>query len=180
MKQILRSAIHLFIIFVLATQLHYETAEAQGPPPPPPPPDLSGTILNTKHNLSVSGPGTVKSTTEDRVCIFCHTPHNADTNVPYLWNRSDPADNYIPYQSTTLYSTVGQPTGASKMCLSCHDGTIALGALLTEQFEIPFSGGIRFMPEGDTKLGTDLSDDHPISLVYNNTLASNNSEIKFL
>jgi hypothetical protein len=28
-----------------------------------------GSILHTKHNLSVSGPGPIKSPTEDRVCI---------------------------------------------------------------------------------------------------------------
>ncbi|VAX19401.1 Cytochrome c family protein, partial [hydrothermal vent metagenome] len=35
-------------------------------------------VRNTKHNLSVSGPGTVKASTETRVCVFCHTPHQAN------------------------------------------------------------------------------------------------------
>ncbi|VAW45953.1 Cytochrome c family protein, partial [hydrothermal vent metagenome] len=34
-------------------------------------------IVNTKHNLSASGPGTLKATTESRVCVFCHTPHGS-------------------------------------------------------------------------------------------------------
>ena len=34
-------------------------------------------IVNSKHNLSLSGPGDIKSATEADVCIFCHTPHNA-------------------------------------------------------------------------------------------------------
>ncbi len=136
-----------------------------------------GNILDTKHNLSVTGPGLVKSLTEDRVCIFCHTPFNLKKDIPYLWNRQVSVTNYIPYQSSTLYATVGQPTGASKLCLSCHDGTIAFGALVTETSEIMFAGGIRFMPEGPAKLGTDLSDDHPVSFVYDSSLAISNGEL---
>jgi predicted CXXCH cytochrome family protein len=129
-------------------------------------PASAGSILESKHNLSLSGPGAVRAAAEDRVCIFCHTPHRARTDTPYLWNRSDTGSRYIPYHSTTLYASVGQPTGASKLCLSCHDGTIAMGAVVSEQQEIPFQGGIRFMPEGQTKLGTDLSDDHPVSFLF--------------
>jgi len=137
----------------------------------------SDSILDTKHNLSLSGPGPVKSTTEGEVCIFCHAPHHARRDIPYLWNRSDATVNYIPYASSTLHATVGQPTGASKLCLSCHDGTVALGALLTRPQEVPFAGGIRFMPEGRAKLGTDLSDDHPVSLVFDSALAVSNAEL---
>jgi len=136
-----------------------------------------GGILDTKHNLSVGGPGPVKSTTEEEICIFCHTPHNARRDIPYLWNRSDTTINYLPYQSSTLYAAVGQPTGASKLCLSCHDGTIALGALLTLPQEVPFAGGLRFIPEGPAKIGSDISDDHPVSLVYDSSLVARNGEL---
>jgi len=160
---------------------------SQGPPPPPPPPPpstpppppappSSATLMDTKHNLSVSGPGTIKALAEERLCIFCHTPHNARRDVPYLWNRQDSTANYTPYQSTTLFATVGQPTGASKLCLSCHDGTIALGAIKSGP-EIVFAGGIRFLPAGHSNLGTDLSDDHPISFVYDDILAVSNGEL---
>ncbi len=118
-------------------------------------------IVDTVHNLSISGPGPIKSTTEDEICVFCHTPHKARRDVPYLWNRADSTVNYTTYASSTLFAAVGQPTGASKMCLSCHDGTIALGAVLTRPAEIPFAGGIRFLPAGPSRLGTDISDDHP-------------------
>jgi predicted CXXCH cytochrome family protein len=134
-------------------------------------------IIDTKHNLSISGPGPVRALSEEQVCIFCHTPHKARPDIPYLWNRADSTINYIPYQSSTLYASVGQPTGASKLCLSCHDGTIALGALVSESVEIPFIGGIRFIPEGPTKLGSDLSDDHPVSFAFDSTLALNNTEL---
>lgn len=134
-------------------------------------------ISDTKHNLSISGPGPIKSTVEEEICVFCHTPHRARRDIPYLWNRADSTANYTTYESSTLYATVGQPTGASKLCLSCHDGTIALGAVLSRPTEVPFAGGVRFFPEGPSKLGTDLSDDHPVSFVYDENLAATNGEL---
>ncbi len=134
-------------------------------------------IATTKHNLSISGPGPIKSTTEQEICIYCHTPHRARTTTGLLWNREDSTAAYTQYQSSSLHAIVGQPTGASKLCLSCHDGTIALGDLVSRQMEIPFAGGIRFLPDGDTKLGTDLSDDHPVSFVYDESLAIQNGEL---
>lgn len=137
----------------------------------------SADIATTKHNLSISGPGSVKSTTEQEICVFCHTPHRARTTTGLLWNREDSAAVYAQYQSSSAHAIVGQPTGASKLCLSCHDGTIALGELVSRQLEIPFAGGIRFMPPGDTRLGTDISDDHPVSFVYDESLAIDNGEL---
>jgi len=135
-------------------------------------------ILISKHNLSTSGPGTVKSTTESRVCIFCHTPHNTHPGIPYLWNRSEQATPYIPYESSTMVASPGQPTGASRLCLSCHDGTIALGAVLSREEEIPFVGGIRWLtPDRPSYLGIDLSDDHPISFKYLDSLSGSNTQL---
>jgi len=37
-------------------------------------------IATTKHNLSVAGPGNVKSIDETEICVFCHTPHRAIKN----------------------------------------------------------------------------------------------------
>jgi predicted CXXCH cytochrome family protein len=64
------------------------------------------------------------------------------------------------------------------VCLSCHDGTIALGSVFSESKELPFSGGIRFIPQGPSRLGTDLSDDHPISFVYHSYLAGQKGELR--
>ncbi|MEW5733233.1 MAG: cytochrome c3 family protein [Thermodesulfobacteriota bacterium] len=134
----------------------------------------AGSIVTTRHNLSVSGPGDIKAESESRICIFCHTPHKGRTDVSYLWNRRDSTTSYTIYHSTTLAGPApGQPTGASKLCLSCHDGTIALGAVTSRTTEIPFSGGIRFIPAGRaSRLSTDLSDDHPVSLYYQSSYAS--------
>jgi predicted CXXCH cytochrome family protein len=136
-------------------------------------------IRSTKHNLSISGPGPITASSESRICIFCHIPHQKGSAIRYLWNRSDPANPYFPYFSSTLKADVGQPTGASRMCLSCHDGTIALGAIASSPTEIPLKGGVRFMPEDSaSNLGTDLSDDHPISFVYDEMLSLDNRQLR--
>jgi predicted CXXCH cytochrome family protein len=128
-------------------------------------------VLNTPHNLSASGPGTIRAASEEQVCIFCHTPHNASPIMP-LWNRSMPVAAYTVYSSNALDAQPGQPTGSSKLCLSCHDGTIALGSIVSRDQRIAMAGGITTLPAGSSNLGTDLSDDHPISFRYDTFLAS--------
>ena len=91
----------------------------------------SSDMLNTKHNLSVSGTGTTRALTETRICVFCHTPHNAEASSP-LWNKGLEPQTYQVYASPTskVVQKLGitpQPSGPTKLCLSCHDGTIALG-----------------------------------------------------
>jgi predicted CXXCH cytochrome family protein len=136
-------------------------------------------IRSTKHDLSISGTGDIGASSENQVCIFCHIPHREGSKMAYLWNRSSPLNPYTPYDSSTLKADVGQPTGSSRMCLSCHDGTIALGAIASTPAEIPFKGGIRFMPDNrPSNLGTDLSDDHPVSFSYDTALSRENVELK--
>ncbi len=128
-----------------------------------------GRIAETVHNLSASGPGVVRAVSEQQICIFCHAPHHTSGARP-LWNHEFSIASYTIYQSSTLNAQPGQPTGASKLCLSCHDGTIALGSVLSRQDHIRMMGG-DFLPAGLTNLGTDLSDDHPISFQYTPGLA---------
>lgn len=143
-------------------------------------------ILGTKHNLSTSGTGAIHVTTGTaEVCVFCHTPHGADTAVSApLWNRAVNIAGYTMYSSPTYDAvTDAQPTGVSQACLSCHDGTIAFDALRN----LPGSGG--YTPIGSTppsagwtfvgagagnvmpttsvaNLGQDLRNDHPVSMEY--------------
>lgn len=124
-------------------------------------------ILSSKHNLSSWGPGEFKALVEDRVCIFCHTPHNATPLTP-LWNRKIlEGTTYDLYESSTLKVTLSQPTGPSRLCLGCHDGTVGLGAVMS------VTGGIAMTKEltaRTTMLGTDLRNDHPFSFSYNDAL----------
>ncbi len=134
-------------------------------------------IIDTPHNLSVTGPGPIVAATEQRVCVFCHTPHAASPVHP-LWNRFEPVGAYTVYSSSSLDAVPGQPTGTSKMCLSCHDGTIALGSVVSQGQVIQMSGGVTTMPISDANLQTDLSDDHPVSFRYDSVLAGQDPKLR--
>ncbi len=125
-------------------------------------------IAHTMHNLSPSGPGQIRENQAAGVCIFCHTPHNARPTRA-LWNRELPGITYKLYESSTLEAQVTQPTGSSRLCLSCHDGILALGELRVRD------NGVRFATLGQltgrTSFGVNLSNDHPVSFLYNSALA---------
>lgn len=142
------------LLLLILTGLAYNTIYA----------GVSKGIANSVHNLSVGGPGTVKASSESQICIFCHVGHNSSPAAP-LWNRHNPGGAYIPYSSSTAAVSPGQPTGTSILCLSCHDGTIALGKLVSKQSIVNVQGGPN-MPPGRLNLTKDLSDDHPVSFDY--------------
>lgn len=138
----------------------------------------AASVVNTKHNLSAAGPGTVKAATETDTCIFCHTVHRTTGETP-LWSHTmSSVTNYVVYTSPTMKAVVGQPDGSSRLCLSCHDGTVALGMVSSRTTTIQMQGGITTMPNGPSNLGTDLSGDHPISFVYDQALAQQDSHVK--
>lgn len=124
------------------------------------------TIIDTKHNLSVTGPGPLKAGSETRICIFCHTPHNAFPKTP-LWNREVGSQNYTLYSSSTMQASPTQPNGPSRLCLSCHDGMIALGAVLQPSQGISMTGG-PIAPDSPSSIGEGgvLAREHPISFFY--------------
>lgn len=134
-------------------------------------------VMQSVHNLSASGPGTVKASAGSDACMFCHTSHKAPARTA-LWNHTASSATYTPYTSTTLKAVVGQPSGSSKLCLSCHDGTVALGSVNSSASAIKMKNGITAMPKGSFNLGTDLSSDHPISFVYDQNLVSADSQLK--
>jgi predicted CXXCH cytochrome family protein len=133
-------------------------------------------VVDSAHNLSASGPGQVRAASEARVCEFCHTPHNSSPQAA-LWNRRSPGTTYTPYTSSTAMAAPGQPTGSSVLCLSCHDGTVALGDVLSRNTPIAMAGGSSTIPPGRAKTGTDLRHHHPVSFVYDANLAGRRGEL---
>ena len=138
-------------------------------------------VASTPHNLSTSGTGTIHATggtDANQICVFCHTPHMSSLTGP-LWNRTASAGPFTMYTSPTLDMIIGtSPQGVSAACLSCHDGTVAFDSLLNKPgmgagapTDWVFTGATvdKKMPAGVTNLGTDLSDDHPISITYDTT-----------
>jgi predicted CXXCH cytochrome family protein len=131
-------------------------------------------VRDTSHNLSVTGPGAIRAASETRICIFCHSSHNA-TNEGPLWNHqtSSPAAFRI-YDRATMQGSAQQPNGATKLCLSCHDGTIAVGSVHSSQqaIEMQNVGGAGEIPASrKAHIGTDLSGTHPVSVKMNEQTA---------
>jgi predicted CXXCH cytochrome family protein len=127
-------------------------------------------MINTRHNLSVSGPGPIRALTETRICVFCHTPHNAAPLSP-LWNKDLEPQVYTVYASPTLKAgPLPQPSGPTKLCLSCHDGTIAMGAVINPAGGIAIAGSDRLPPGNLSNFGLDLSGHHPVSFSYQSAL----------
>ena len=134
-------------------------------------------VVNSKHDLSARGPGPIRAVQESRICIFCHTPHNGAPQTP-MWNRENPRTHYRIYESTTLDARIDQPSGPSKMCLSCHDGSMALGNVLSRPVTHPIVMTARTIPPGAADLTNDLSDDHPIGFRYDRALANIDRQLR--
>lgn len=120
---------------------------------------ISGDVLGA-HNLSFSGTSPVKGGLDP--CLYCHVPHSGVQNPSgALWSQTLSTQVYKSYGSTTMHNTSQQPVlgGDSSLCLSCHDGTVAVGQ--TQPFgQIQMTGS---MYPAD-KFGTDLQGSHPFSL----------------
>jgi len=116
-----------------------------------------------------------------QICVFCHTPHRASSEGP-LWNRRATTVSFFKrYSSPTLAiddaaligsSEYGQPNGSSRLCLSCHDGVTALGAVFTTPLT-----NIHFIDAKNSSSGADVkiayetySSHHPVSFRYNQTV----------
>jgi predicted CXXCH cytochrome family protein len=126
-----------------------------------------GGINGTPHDFS-----TVPSYgTNNEVCVICHVPHNADPAPTPLWSHETTSQTYTLYSSPSMQGIVLQPASTSKMCLSCHDGTIAIDS---------FNGqiGTDFMDGGlAVGGGGDLSDDHPVGFIYDTALSVADGEL---
>ncbi len=115
--------------------------------------------------------------TSGQICVVCHTPHGANTattGAP-LWNRNITAATFTLYASGTLNATLGQPDGVSKLCLSCHDGTIGLESFGSTSGILDSwtkTATTTNLIDAGHKVGTDLSNDHPISFTYDAALVT--------
>ncbi len=162
----------------------------------------AGTILGTKHDFTglndrvgvVAMPGLAFSD-YGSPCVYCHIPperNNADSaplgGIPG-WNRFIPATTrYDLYDSRTLDNKVRTPSPISLLCLSCHDGTMAVDMTVFRPntfrssedaaLHLRINGADSLMNCGKCHngeaahsieikhIGTDLQNDHPISMTY--------------
>lgn len=141
-----------------------------------------GELAPSRHNLSVTGLYSVRAVTEEQRCVFCHGPHFNEASLG-LWNHVESVAVQVPYASASLQATPGAPLlGPSRMCASCHDGTVPIGQVKNLE-EVPALIAMQganadgTMPPGRTLLGTDFRNDHPVDFPYTGALTDGDREL---
>ena len=134
------------------------------------------TVVGTAHDLSATGTGPITSNYSE-VCVFCHTPHAANTavtNAP-LWNRATVAGGATGVYAgldletpTAAVTTTDIDNTDALLCLSCHEGALATGNL---QNPSNLAGGGQPTFNGNaiganSNLGTNCDNDHPIGFNF--------------
>lgn len=132
----------------------------------------SATISGSSHDMTLFVGGTGAK------CAYCHMPHNGATGAGApLWARNidyTPTGGYNYFSSTS--GGQAKPTAlnnATRACLSCHDGTIAVATVLTangngSQTVAGSTNTTKTLAASPANVGTDLSNDHPVSVLYTN------------
>ncbi len=121
---------------------------------------IKGDVIGM-HDLSPGGVLPVQGTRSGS-CSYCHVPHSGNGNMVPLWNQQLSKANYQTYASTTATNKGNAqiPLGSeSALCLSCHDGTVAVGDTVLFG-KMPMRGS---WLQGD-EFGTHLQTSHPFSL----------------
>lgn len=149
----------------------------------------SAQISNSKHDLSAGNAGAsvhAASATGGggQLCIFCHTPHHA-LKQELIWNHvaGNATDTFTAY-TTSAGTFINSPSiqGPSLACLSCHDGTQAIGAVnnsgggsttaiaMASSTELVGAGALATTSYANvtgTKTGVGAMDNnHPVSIPY--------------
>lgn len=131
-----------------------------------------GEIAGSKHDF------TAASWADQNICKPCHTPHNAiETGVTgRLWahtlstatytyhgSRTSPVDGSTTTDGADTTITQDDMDGASRLCLSCHDGSVALDSFMGKNGASDgMAIGTAGHGEATANLGVDLSNDHPV------------------
>jgi predicted CXXCH cytochrome family protein len=106
-------------------------------------------IRNSAHNFA----GNAWSNHE--ICKPCHIPHRAMTAAGRLWNHTLSSATYTTFDGTAGVAGATAMDRASILCMSCHDGTVALDSFGGATTGSTFAAGAALV-------GTDLTNDHPI------------------
>ena len=119
----------------------------------------AGSDVMGMHNL---GPGSKSPVTGARTdsCSYCHAPHSGLNTG--LWNQKLTTQTYTMYTSNTEKNVAVQPVlgSDSNMCLSCHDGTVAVGSTVAYG-QVTMRGSMNTLDVFSSKMQAS----HPFSLV---------------
>jgi len=149
---------------------------------------LAAGITGTAHDFSDD----TGFNNSGEICKVCHTQHNAQVAAEDgpLWNRELTTATYTMYSGGTVGSDLDHAmgttvSGVSKLCLSCHDGTIALDAFGGAAGTATKGMGDLFPTRnigGGTVGGAtaDLANDHPVSFQLTTTAIAADSKIQSL
>jgi len=114
-------------------------------------------LEDTRHDLALYLRPTFPEQGDDTRCVFCHAPRSHSLSLG-LWNEDQPDHLLVyPYDRPSEDMPAGKPDGSSLVCLGCHDGTIALGDVVSRTQSAGTARGVA---------RTDISDGHPVSLPY--------------
>lgn len=151
MKKVLLIALAFSLVLGIGTFV-YATMDGPG-------------IAETPHDVRV-----MTGETDAEPCAMCHTPHSGTGDYP-LWNRDQGAQTYTMYASPSFDMVADQataPEAPSSLCLVCHNGVYSSlvnypgpGSHQNENYDFEMN------PTFWAMLGTDLTNDHPISFSYN-------------
>jgi len=140
----------------------------------------AGSAARTGINGSMHDINMAAGYTDDalqRTCVFCHTPHNAQsTALAPLWNHApsaqvltayswaSPANNSITFAPDPL-------VGPSRLCQACHDGLTAVdshgtAASIPTGSTIMSSSYVDALGQTAKRYIDDLSVTHPIGFLY--------------
>lgn len=164
-------------------------------------PAESGTLVGSKHDLTrlneragvEAMTGLAYNNYRDP-CIYCHIPANAQSQRQpgaqqiQDWNRFMPTGEFQRYESETLKGKIGELGAESMLCLSCHDGSMAVDMVINKpenwsmkdeaplHMRIDSGGGLDRCTQchdGRTahsmelvSIGRNLMDDHPVGVNY--------------
>ena len=147
----------------------------------PLPGDPGNGISATPHDF-VAGPANTNSTTAVGLCTFCHTPHKAQS-TRLLWNHTLSVNTFSWGDAKTTTGGTNLPNitpgyqGASVRCLSCHDGTVAIGdvswfnqgpavANATKMGVAPLQVNNEFTITGGGLGGSEMKGNHPVAIPF--------------
>ena len=118
----------------------------------------------------------------EEICRVCHVPHDHQKSTQrylngLLWNHGVSAATYTMYDSTWSSTLDGaqstQPDGVAKLCLGCHDGTIAIDTFdkyigTAGDIKTIYGGGVDAfeVPSFADGANEDLRGTHPLSITY--------------
>lgn len=158
----MKKSFYILIATIFITSVFYSAASASG---------YGNGITQSPHDFSNESWNPSKE-----LCRVCHVPHDhgrGQYSNGLLWNHGVSSKTYTMYDnawSDTLTGTQSaQPDGTSKLCLGCHDGSVAI-----DTFD-KYAGGAWYMEDENLNLviprftdGTnlDFKGTHPLSIEF--------------